>query len=103
MDFSTTFNVAVGCVMASLLKTEEKQEVIDSLRKIEIEIFDERLKPLIEKWKEQTGKQIKCQTEDDDQTYCTDCDRQLFFCECPQLTAQKILELEFGFDDFEEE
>lgn len=61
---------------------------------------DERLKPFIEKWKEQTENQIKCLNEEDDQTLCPNCDNQLFSCDCSLLTAQKILELQFGFDDF---
>jgi hypothetical protein len=35
LDFSQTFNIAIGCVMASLLNMEEKQEVIEALKNAE--------------------------------------------------------------------
>ena len=37
MEISKAINIAVGCVVASRLKMKEKQEVIDSLRKLELE------------------------------------------------------------------
>lgn len=62
--------------------------------------LDDRLKPLVEEWKEKTGMQIRCQNDNDDFALCPECDSQLFFCDCSQIAAQKILELQFGFDDF---
>ena len=35
MKFNKAVNIAVGCVMASVLENNDKQEVINELRKIE--------------------------------------------------------------------
>lgn len=35
METSNALNIAVGCVMASLLDTDMKEEIIGSLRKVE--------------------------------------------------------------------
>lgn len=44
MKFNKAINIAVGCVLASELKNNEKREVIDELRKIEeiIELVEYR-------------------------------------------------------------
>jgi predicted sulfurtransferase len=65
--------------------------------------FDERLSVLIEEWRQQTARQIRCQNEGTDHDLCPKCNEQLYFCDCADRMAQTILELQFGFTDFEEE
>lgn len=65
--------------------------------------FDDKLNELIDEWKEQTARQIRCQNEGTDHDLCSNCNEQLYFCDCADRLAQKILEFHFGFDDFEEE
>ena len=102
MEISRVINIAIGCVMASELEINEKREVIDSLRDLEVESFDKRLISMIDNWKKQTGRQIECQNEGSDHDLCPKCNEQLYFCDCADRMAQRILELQFGFNDFEE-
>lgn len=103
MEKIRAISIAIGCIMASHLEANEKQEVIEVLRNSQENSFDQRLGTWITEWKNQVGKQIECQNKEADHDICPNCDEQLYFCDCACQMAEKILELQFGYDDFLDE